>query len=695
MARVSRARMTGALGFEKIVALKFMLPGFAVDPLAVKMFVDEARLAATLTHANIVGILDFGERDGEHYIAMEYVSGANVRMLVKRAVETGRLPAPSLAAYLVAEAARGLEYAHAKTDSEGRPLHIVHRDVSPQNIVVSWEGEVKILDFGIARSRQRSFETAVGTIKGKYAYMSPEQASGQGIDHRSDLFSLGAVLYELLVGEKAFPQPGVAALERVQRAEFAPPESLRAGLPPPLLTIVRRALARDPDQRYPTASAMLEDLRIYMAEERARGAPSMDAPSIAAWAGGLFEVSDSDISLDEPPMDVTAAIPEPGLLPGWGDSEPALPVSAPRAPRQPSPTVRTSLTFAGSDELDLSEDDSGTQITKVPLPASESGVSSGWVLPPLAPPPVAPPTPPPPAAAPSGFAPLPPGAAALRGPQPAPPPPEISGASPAAPPVVSPSIRPPGERVSRASGSAIPRNAPATTPPADVPRRFDARSPVILFLGALTGAALITGVFHIATGGGVPTPTPTPVPSAIPSPTVSETLPVETPLAIVNSAAAIDFSDPLTARPGEKRIGLLSISSEPPRAQVFLDGKPIAESPALIPNVPAARRYMVEVRLDGHSPWSREVDVIDDEAVQVVATLVPLDVPGKLRVLIPRGGTAFVDGRLAGKGPVNVTLDTYPGKHQLRFKDHSGTILREYEVLVASGRTTEIELPPP
>src|SRR5690349_1474784 len=137
MARVYRARMSGALGFEKIVALKFMLPGFAADPLAVKMFVDEARLAGPLRHGDTVGILDFGERGGEHYIAMEYVSGANVRVLVRRAAETRRLPSPSLAAFLVSEAARGLEYAHSKTDSDGRLLNIVHRDVSPQNIVVS------------------------------------------------------------------------------------------------------------------------------------------------------------------------------------------------------------------------------------------------------------------------------------------------------------------------------------------------------------------------------------------------------------------------------------------------------------------------------------------------------------------------------------------------------------------------------
>lgn len=685
MARVVRARMTGALGFEKIVAIKFMLPGFAADPMAVKMFVDEARLAATLTHASIVGILDFGERDGEYYIAMEYVSGANVRVLVKRAVETSRLPPPALAAYIIAEAARGLEYAHAKLDTEGRLLNIVHRDVSPQNIVVSWEGEVKILDFGIARSRQRSFETAVGTIKGKYAYMSPEQASGQGIDHRSDLFSLGAVLYELLTGAKAFPQPGVSALEKVRRAEFVPPENLRPELPPALLSIVHRALARDPDQRYRSASALLDDLRLYMAEERSRGAHGMDAGALASWAEGLFEVSDGDIDIGEAVPDLPPPlVPETRLLPGWESEAASSEPEQPLAPRRPTPTARESLTFTGSDELELG--DSLADVTRVTMLEP-----SGWALP-SSPAPSAVPAPPPP-----GFAPLPAGL----------PPPElpvIAAALPQAPPVASPSIRPPAptaprERVSRvSSGPAVPpRNSPHTTPPAadPAPRRLDVRSTAVLFVGGVVGMALVTTIFHFAIGSGrVADPTPTPIPLASPSPTPTEALPVESPIAIITTASAIDYSDPLRVRPGEKRDGLLSISSEPPRGQVFLDGRPIAETPALIPNVPYPRRYVVEVRLDGYSPWSREIDAIDDQALQVLAQLVAIDVPGKLKISVPRGGTAFVDGRVVGKGPVVVTVDVSPGRHQLRLKDANGFILREYEVLVAKGRTTEIDLPP-
>src|SRR5579859_155424 len=245
MARVFRARMIGAAGFEKIVAIKFMLPSFAGNPEAVKMFVDEARLAATLSHANIVGILDFGERDGSYYIAMEYVAGANLRVLLRRASETGRHARPLVASHLVAEVARGLDYAHRKSDSEGRPLFIVHRDVSPQNIVVSWTGEVKVLDFGIARSRARNTQTVSGTIKGKYAYMSPEQAAGQPLDRRSDIFSLGAVLYELLAHQKAYPDAGLSTLSKVRNAEFAPLDRVAPEAPKPLVEVVRKAMARN------------------------------------------------------------------------------------------------------------------------------------------------------------------------------------------------------------------------------------------------------------------------------------------------------------------------------------------------------------------------------------------------------------------------------------------------------------------
>src|SRR5205814_1661216 len=159
---------------------------------------------------------------------------------------TGRWPDPRIAAYIVGEVARGLDYAHKKTDSEGRPLFIVHRDVSPQNVVVSWTGEVKILDFGIARSRGRNFETQSGTIKGKYSYMSPEQANGQPVDRRSDVFSLGAVLYELAVHARAFPDPGPASLVKVRKGDYVPADHANPSIPTALVQVIRRAMAINP-----------------------------------------------------------------------------------------------------------------------------------------------------------------------------------------------------------------------------------------------------------------------------------------------------------------------------------------------------------------------------------------------------------------------------------------------------------------
>src|SRR3954470_8635238 len=195
MGKVYRARVVGAAGFEKIVALKFMLPRKAGDAESLRMFQEEARLAASLAHANIVGILDFGVRGGNWYLAMEYIPGANLRALLEKAKARGTVMPPAHAAFIAAEIARGLQYAHTRPGEDGKPLGVVHRDVSPQNVVVSWHGEVKVLDFGIALARNRAPDDST-VVRGKFAYMSPERALGEPMDFRSDIFSLGAVLYE-------------------------------------------------------------------------------------------------------------------------------------------------------------------------------------------------------------------------------------------------------------------------------------------------------------------------------------------------------------------------------------------------------------------------------------------------------------------------------------------------------------------
>ena len=214
MAQIYLARQQGLEGFEKLLVVKRILPHLAENEDFIKMFLDEARIAARLNHPNIVQIFNLGSQDDTFFIAMEYIHGEDVRRVWKRADQAGKdLPVP-MVCRIIMDAAAGLDYAHKKTDQVGKPLGIVHRDISPQNILVTFEGGVKVVDFGIAKAADQATVTKSGVLKGKYSYMSPEQASGQKIDHRTDIFALGTVLYELLTGH-----PVVQALERHSDAQ--------------------------------------------------------------------------------------------------------------------------------------------------------------------------------------------------------------------------------------------------------------------------------------------------------------------------------------------------------------------------------------------------------------------------------------------------------------------------------------------
>ncbi|HVO29144.1 MAG TPA: serine/threonine-protein kinase, partial [bacterium] len=205
MAEVHLARVVGAAGFEKLVVVKRLLPTLAAEKDYVKGFVDEGRIAASFSHANVVSTFDFGESDGSYFIAMEFVEGKNLRAILDALEANGeRMPLP-IALYLAAEACRGLDHAHTRTDAAGNPLSIVHRDVSPQNVVVSYDGDVKVLDFGIATSATRETRTAPGIVKGKLRYIAPEQVTGGTVDGRADLFAVGAMLHEILHGRRTLP----------------------------------------------------------------------------------------------------------------------------------------------------------------------------------------------------------------------------------------------------------------------------------------------------------------------------------------------------------------------------------------------------------------------------------------------------------------------------------------------------------
>ncbi len=260
MAEVFEARTHGAAGFVKEMVIKRILPVFNEDPDFVRLFIQEARLAARLQHANIVQIFDFNQVDGVHYIAMEWVHGQDLRRIFQAARRRDMPLAGSLAAYVGMEALKGLHYAHTRLDG-GTPMGLVHRDISPHNVLISFAGEVKITDFGIAKVAALASTFRSGTVKGKLPYMSPEQVNSRPVDARSDLFSLGIVLWELLTGRRLYTGATEAEVfAQVQRADIPRPTSFASGIPRDLETVVMELLAPDPHRRYQSAQEALADL---------------------------------------------------------------------------------------------------------------------------------------------------------------------------------------------------------------------------------------------------------------------------------------------------------------------------------------------------------------------------------------------------------------------------------------------------
>ncbi len=275
MADVFLARQLGPAGFQKECVIKRILPLLGQDPQSqsiIDMFLDEARIAARLSHPNIVHIFDLGQVDGDYFLALEYVDGITIESLLERAKQSGQsaLPWP-IAVRIVSNVAEGLEHAHKAKDSSGQPLMLVHRDISPSNIMVSWDGVARILDFGIAKAVSASgakVKTGIGIIKGKVPYMSPEQIQGLDLDGRSDIFSLGVVLYEMTTGQRPFPGDTTGQLT-VQIASREPraPESINPAFPRDLAPLLMRALAKSVDKRYQSARDFKLDLEQFLADQ--------------------------------------------------------------------------------------------------------------------------------------------------------------------------------------------------------------------------------------------------------------------------------------------------------------------------------------------------------------------------------------------------------------------------------------------
>jgi serine/threonine protein kinase len=290
MAEVFLARKSGPGGFSKLQVIKRILPSLAKDPEFVQMFLDEARLAARFEHPNVVQVYDLGEADGTIFIAMEYLAGQSVAGLAKEAVKASiNVPAP-FSARIVAEACEGLHYVHDFKELDGTPLNIVHRDVSPQNLFVTYEGRVKLLDFGVAKAASALTRTRTGSVKGKVSYMAPEQCRGEPVDRRADIFSLGVVLLELISGRRIFKNDNEYALIRqLSLGEYKRPSEMALSGPPALLAVCDRAMAFHKEDRFATCAEMKAELEQWL-----QPGPPSGAQQVAALMGQLFK---DDIAL--------------------------------------------------------------------------------------------------------------------------------------------------------------------------------------------------------------------------------------------------------------------------------------------------------------------------------------------------------------------------------------------------------------
>ncbi|MBL9014335.1 MAG: protein kinase [Myxococcales bacterium] len=261
MATVHRALERGIEGFERMVALKRLLPHLAEDASFIKSFVREAKLASLLNHVNIVQIFELGRVGAEYFISMEYIDGKDIRRILRHARKVTGPPPIHVTVGLLLQLCEALDYAHNKVDDTGQPLMLVHRDVSPSNVLVTSAGHVKVIDFGIAKAQSSQLRTQTGRVKGKLAYMAPEALSGKDLDARSDLFAVGVIAHELLTARPLFASKNeYQTLLKVQRGDIMPPSTFNQACPPELDAIVLRALARDPDQRFSSAAEVREEL---------------------------------------------------------------------------------------------------------------------------------------------------------------------------------------------------------------------------------------------------------------------------------------------------------------------------------------------------------------------------------------------------------------------------------------------------
>jgi serine/threonine-protein kinase len=365
MAEIWLARVSGMAGFEKLVVIKRLLDKLAVEREYVEMFLDEARINARLTHSNIVQVLELGQVEGRYFMAMEYVPGLSVVQVGKHATQRlGDVP-QEIACGIVIQACAGLHHAHEETLPDGTPLGIIHRDVSPQNLILTFEGLVKVLDFGIAKAEGRQTATRTGFVKGKFSYMSPEQCLGESLDRRSDVFALGIVLFELSTARRLFKRGSTYdTYTAITSADVPEPRSLNAKIDPAVSDVIMKALRRKPDDRFASAGEMQDAL-----EQATRKAGLRVAHS------DLQRFMQTTFATEEEEQRQLLAQALAGELPG-GDATAMSPI-AERAVADLAPTYARSDGEAEQTSIDpmplLGEEDSGRSVLEAQLiPAADA-----------------------------------------------------------------------------------------------------------------------------------------------------------------------------------------------------------------------------------------------------------------------------------------------------------------------------------
>ena len=587
MAEVFLARQEGLAGFRRLTVIKKLLPQFSQVPEVAEMLLDEARIAAQLTHPNIVQIFELGKDQGQYFIAMEYVDGCDLATLARiERHRQSRVPL-RLTVRVVSEAAMGLDYAHRQTGLDGRPLNIVHRDVSPHNVMCSREGAVKVTDFGIAKAVGKALVTQVGVVKGKVQYMSPEQYTGGPVDHRSDIFSLGVVLYQLTTGKlPRVAKDGGVAMRRVVEGNVPRPTELRPDYPDELEAIVMRALAHNPDERYPDAASLREDLLDFARENDLLAFPKELGEYVNALVAPVPLVvrEKSLMSAGSPnpavpsPMEVML---EQGELPSVMVEGEDADTAAPEGTEVASPGARrrgSSLSSRGSSIVsDIHSDPFGD--TEIPITHSgESQISGHRVTP-------------------------------------------HSDAVTPIRPVKTPRIdtserqRPPAA-VSRPRATPRPESSWRASPPAQ-------------------GRPRIVEPEHAPT----PTPTPTGPPAATETvhpkgAGLSVTLSIGAVVLALGCVAALVYlvvlrrpdSGPKPRATAPAGAGVINVLAQPPAAVVAVDGaRRCPSTPCQIAGLPLDREIVLTVKSPGHELWMQRLVLTESEPRLLLrADLTPL-----------------------------------------------------------------------